>query len=72
MEVTRQRLGNGAGGDFRSRQLNAKKMLQGELEGPELEQHALVALIVRRETGVMAASALVVALLAGRAQGWVL
>jgi hypothetical protein len=39
---------------------------------PDSEQHALVALIVRRETGVMAASALVVALLAGRAQGWVL
>jgi hypothetical protein len=36
------------------------------------EQRALVALIVRRETGVMAASAIVVALLAGRAQGWVL
>jgi hypothetical protein len=52
---------------------------QHDLEGtddfaklPEKEQHALVALIVRRETGVMAASALVVALLAGRAQGWVL
>ena len=36
---------------------------------PEAEQHALVAAIVRRETGVMAASALVVALLAVRAQG---
>ena len=39
---------------------------------PEEEQRALVSLIVRRETGVMAASALVVALLAGRAQGWLL
>lgn len=39
---------------------------------PEAEQRALVSLIVRRETGVMAASALVVALLAGRAQGWLL
>jgi hypothetical protein len=39
---------------------------------PESEQRALVSLIVRRETGVMAASALVVALLAGRAQGWLL
>jgi NADH-quinone oxidoreductase subunit B len=39
MEVTRERLGNGSGGDFRSRQLNAKKMLQGELEGPDLERH---------------------------------
>jgi NADH-quinone oxidoreductase subunit B len=39
MEVTRQRLGNGRDGDFRSRQLAAKRMLQGELEGPELERH---------------------------------
>jgi hypothetical protein len=37
---------------------------------PEAEQHALVALIVRRETGTMAASAAVIALLAMRAQGW--
>jgi len=37
---------------------------------PEDEQHALVALIVRREIGTMAASALVVTLLALRAQGW--
>jgi hypothetical protein len=37
---------------------------------PESEQHALVALIVRRETGTMAASAAVIALLAMRAQGW--
>jgi hypothetical protein len=50
---------------------------QHDLEGaaqvadlPEAEQHALVALIVRRETGTMAASAAVVALLAMRAQGW--
>jgi NADH-quinone oxidoreductase subunit B len=39
MEVTRQRLGNGRDGDFRSRQLTARAMLQGELEGPELERH---------------------------------
>jgi NADH-quinone oxidoreductase subunit B len=39
MEVTRERLGNGGDGDFRSRQLNAKRMLRGELEGPELDQH---------------------------------
>jgi len=38
MEVTRQRLGNGAGGDFRARQLSARAMLKGELEGPELEE----------------------------------
>jgi hypothetical protein len=37
---------------------------------PEPEQRALVASIVRRETGVMAASAAVVALLCMRAQGW--
>jgi hypothetical protein len=37
---------------------------------PKDEQHALVALIIRRETGTMAASALVVTLLALRAQGW--
>jgi hypothetical protein len=36
---------------------------------PEREQRALVAEIVRRETGVMAASALVVAALALRAAG---
>jgi hypothetical protein len=52
---------------------------QRDLEGtadvarlPEEEQRALVAEIVRRETGVMAASAIVVALLAMRAQGLVL
>jgi hypothetical protein len=37
---------------------------------PQSEQHALVALIVRRETATMAASAAVIALLAMRAQGW--
>jgi hypothetical protein len=49
--------------------------LEGSADVAKLEpaeQHALVSLIVRRETGVMAASAVVVALLAGRAQGWVL
>jgi NADH-quinone oxidoreductase subunit B len=39
MEVTRQRLGNGSGGDFRARQLTARAMLKGELDGPELEQY---------------------------------
>src|SRR5699024_1458332 len=39
MEVTRQRLGNGRDGEFRARQLAAKAMLAGELEGPELERH---------------------------------
>jgi len=37
---------------------------------PIEDQHALVAGIIRRETGVMAASAAVVALLCLRAQGW--
>jgi hypothetical protein len=37
---------------------------------PEEDQRALVAGIIRRETGVMAASAAVVALLCLRAQGW--
>jgi NADH-quinone oxidoreductase subunit B len=39
MEVTRDRLGNGRDGDFRSRQLAARRMLKGELEGPELDEH---------------------------------
>jgi NADH-quinone oxidoreductase subunit B len=39
MEVIREPLGNGAKGDFRSRQLTAQRMLRGEIEGPELEQH---------------------------------
>jgi NADH-quinone oxidoreductase subunit B len=39
MEMTRQRLGNGADGDFRARQLSARRMLQGELEGPELDAY---------------------------------
>lgn len=37
---------------------------------PEASQQALVARIVRREIGVMAASALVVCVLAARAAGW--
>jgi hypothetical protein len=37
---------------------------------PEADQQALVRAILRRETGVMAASALVVALLGVRASGW--
>ncbi len=39
MEVKRQKLGNGANGDFRSRQLAARSMLRGELDGPELDKH---------------------------------
>jgi len=37
---------------------------------PEAEQHAIVHAIVRRELGVMAVSAFVVALLGLRAGGW--
>jgi NADH-quinone oxidoreductase subunit B len=39
MEVKRTKLGNGADGDFRARQMTARAMLRGELEGPELQQH---------------------------------
>jgi NADH-quinone oxidoreductase subunit B len=38
MEVTRERLGSGAKGDFRARQLTARQMLKGELDGPDLEK----------------------------------
>jgi NADH-quinone oxidoreductase subunit B len=38
MEVKRERLGSGAGGEFRARQLTARAMLRGELEGPDLEK----------------------------------
>lgn len=37
---------------------------------PEVEQHAVVARIIRRELGVMAVSALVAAVLGLRAGGW--
>ena len=39
MEVKRQKLGNGADGEFRARQLAARAMLRGELDGPELDKH---------------------------------
>ena len=39
MEVTRHQLGSGEKADFRSRQLTARQMLKGELEGPELEKY---------------------------------
>ena len=39
MEITRQRLGSGSNGDFRARQLTARRMLNGELEGAELEEY---------------------------------
>jgi hypothetical protein len=43
---------------------------QGMRGLPEAEQHAIVAAILRREQGVMAASAVVVAVLGLRAGGW--
>ena len=39
MEIKRERLGSGSDGEFRARQLRARDMLRGDLEGPELEQH---------------------------------
>jgi len=39
MEVTRQQLGSGKQGEFRARQLTARRMLNGELEGAELEEY---------------------------------
>jgi NADH-quinone oxidoreductase subunit B len=39
MEITRQNLGNGGDGDFRARQLRARDMLRGDLEGDELERY---------------------------------
>ena len=39
MEITRQPLGNGGDGNFRARQLRARDMLRGELEGEELERY---------------------------------
>ena len=39
MEVTRHQLGSGTNAEFRARQLRARDMLRGDLEGPELEQH---------------------------------
>ena len=39
MEIKRERLGSGGDGEFRARQLRARDMLRGDLEGPELEQH---------------------------------
>jgi NADH-quinone oxidoreductase subunit B len=39
MEITRQPLGNGKDGEFRARQLRAREMLKGELDGPELDKY---------------------------------
>jgi NADH-quinone oxidoreductase subunit B len=37
MEIVRQQLGNGDSGEFRARQLRARQMLNGELEGSDLD-----------------------------------
>jgi NADH-quinone oxidoreductase subunit B len=39
MEIVRQQLGNGSNGEFRARQLSARRMLNGELEGSDLEAY---------------------------------
>ena len=39
MEVTRHQLGAGANAEFRARQLRARDMLRGDLEGSALEEH---------------------------------
>ena len=39
MEVARQRLGAGRDGDFRARQLSARAMLRGELDGADLDAY---------------------------------
>ena len=39
MEITRQNLGSGKDGEFRSRQLSARAMLKGELDGPDLDAY---------------------------------
>jgi NADH-quinone oxidoreductase subunit B len=39
MEIIRQPLGNGKDGEFRARQLRAREMLNGELDGPELDKY---------------------------------
>jgi NADH-quinone oxidoreductase subunit B len=46
MEVKRQKLGSGADGEFRARQLAARAMLRGELDGPELEEHVEKSLLL--------------------------
>jgi NADH-quinone oxidoreductase subunit B len=39
VEITRERLGAGGGDDFRARQLRARQMLNGELEGGDLDAY---------------------------------
>ncbi len=46
MEVTRQHLGKAANGEFRARQLNARRMLAGELENEDLDKYVEERLLV--------------------------
>ena len=39
MEVRRERLGSGSDGEFRARQLRARSMLRGELDGLDLDEY---------------------------------
>ena len=39
MEIVRQQLGSGRDAEFRARQLRARDMLRGDLEGPDLERY---------------------------------
>jgi NADH-quinone oxidoreductase subunit B len=39
MEIVRQQLGNGDKGEFRARQLTARRMLNGELENADLDKY---------------------------------
>jgi len=39
MEITRQQLGNADQGAFRAKQLNARRMLAGELENEDLDAY---------------------------------
>ena len=39
MEIVRQQLGNGNDGEFRARQLSARRMLTGELDGSDLDAY---------------------------------
>ena len=39
MEVRRERLGGGSDGEFRARQLRARQMLTGDLEGTDLDEY---------------------------------
>jgi NADH-quinone oxidoreductase subunit B len=39
VEITRQQLGSGRDGEFRARQLRARQMLHGELEGADLDAY---------------------------------